>query len=122
MFSANTWPTTCMTLKLVRRALIEMTAVRLRDRFAVGEPPQQRDGRVGEVIERQQQRRREMAVPASRTSSQPSSKPIGRLPTSPRNILATGLLNGAKPSIAPHSANQPGVARQRAHRRGSVGP
>jgi hypothetical protein len=29
---------------------------------------------------------------------------MGRLPTSPRNIFATGRLNGAKPSVAPQSA------------------
>ena len=35
---------------------------------------------------------------------QPSKRPIGRLPTSPRKIVATGRLNGAKPIIAPQSA------------------
>src|SRR6185437_561575 len=44
------------------------------------------------------------------TSSQPSNKPIGRLPTSPRNNRATGLLKGAKPIIAPPSASAATVA------------
>ena len=41
---------------------------------------------------------------ASCSNSQPSRRPIGRLPTSPRNTFATGLLKGAKPRIAPSSA------------------
>src|SRR5256885_473122 len=42
--------------------------------------------------------------PENRTSNQLNSSPIGRLPTSPRKICATGLLNGAKPINPPQSA------------------
>ena len=48
------------------------------------------------------------------SSSQPSISPIGRLPTSPRNSFATGLLNGAKPSIAPRSEAASSAGRRSA--------
>jgi hypothetical protein len=48
--------------------------------------------------------------PASCNNSQPSRRPIGRLPTSPKKSRATGLLNGAKPKIAPSSAAAKSVA------------
>src|SRR5262249_39927913 len=37
--------------------------------------------------------------------NQPNNKPIGKLPTSPRNNCATGRLKGANPMIAPHNAS-----------------
>jgi len=43
-------------------------------------------------------------LPASKIRSQLSNKPIGKLPTSPRNKRATGRLKGANPIIAPHRA------------------
>ena len=65
----------------------------------------ERQGRIGQVVQRQDDGSRQMAVARrSRSKSQPSKRPIGRLPTSPRNSRATGLLKGAKPSIAPSSA------------------
>ncbi len=55
----------------VQRALIEMTAVGLRDLLTFAEPVQQCDGRIGEIIERQQERRSKMAA-ARKKREQPT--------------------------------------------------
>ena len=41
---------------------------------------------------------------ASTRSSQPNSRPIGRLPTPPRKSFATGRSKNAKPIVAPYNA------------------
>jgi hypothetical protein len=51
-----------------------------------------------------------MGVARHIASSQPNNSPIGKLPTLPRNNLATGRLNGAKPIIAPQSTTATKVA------------
>ena len=90
----------------VGRALIEMRAVRLPERLAVhrsaaaASASRRRDSRAAARAPR-----RDGRCPATSTSSQANSRPIGRLPTSPRKMRATGRLNGAKPIKPPHSAS-----------------
>src|SRR3546814_17886628 len=48
----------CVAAAALYRALVEMLAVRLPDLFATQGAAAQRDGRVGAVVERQDQRRR----------------------------------------------------------------
>jgi hypothetical protein len=49
----------------------------LQDRLAVRQPAQQRDGRIGEIIERQQQRGREMPV-SGKHNKQPAEQQADR--------------------------------------------
>ena len=102
--SANTSLTTRQPKSHCRWRADKMGAMRRPERLAPGDPPQQRDRGVGQIVERQQQCGRELLMKASCNRHQPSSSPIGRLPTSPRKIFATGRLNGENPSSAPHSA------------------
>src|SRR5215470_19726328 len=46
----------------IRRALIEMAPMGLPDRFARERSAQEREGGIGEIIEREQDRRRQMAA------------------------------------------------------------
>ena len=71
---ANTRATICGNAEApIGRALVEMSAVRLPERLAVCDPPQQGQGRVGEIIERQHKRRGEMAV-AGQQEQQPGEQ------------------------------------------------
>ena len=47
---------------VVDRALIEVRAMRLPERLALGDAAGERDGRIGEIIEREDERRRQMAL------------------------------------------------------------
>jgi hypothetical protein len=62
---------------IVHGALIEVRSMGLQNRLAACEPAQQRDGRVGEIIERQQQSHREMAA-AGEHDKQPAQQQADR--------------------------------------------
>ena len=62
---------------VVGRALIEVRAVRLPERLALGDAAGERDGRVGEIIEREDERRRQMAV-ARKLQQQPAEQKTDR--------------------------------------------
>ena len=94
-------------------ALIEMSAMRLPESVAAGQMrPKQRDRRIGDVIERQDERRSRMAV-AGELEQEPTEQSTDRQAADiAEKQLATGLLNGAKPSIAPE---QRGCHQRREH-------